>query len=114
MILGRAAVYTQTPESLGERIVVRRHEPGLARRAEVLRGVETEAADCADGARAPPRNVVRADGLRRVLYDGQAARLARARNLFRLRALAVEMHGHDCTRAFRQHRFDARGAYVVG
>jgi hypothetical protein len=57
---------------LGERVVVRRQKARLARRAEVLRRVEAEAADRAQRARLSAA-VFGPDGLRRVLDDVDAA-----------------------------------------
>src|SRR6186997_2381568 len=42
-VLRRRAVYAEPPHAIGERVVVRRDEPGIADRAEVLGGKEREA-----------------------------------------------------------------------
>jgi hypothetical protein len=112
MIFGRAAVDAQTPEPRGNRVVVCSQKSGLARRAQIFRRVETEAAYSAHRARLTA-TVVCADGLRRVFDDGKIVLRRDAQNLVHLRALAVEMHGHDGARALVDRIFQLRRVDVV-
>ena len=75
-------------------LVARHHGAGIAKRAEVLAGIEAEGGRMAERARAAPL-VARTVRLAGVLEHEQAVAVGDGGDLVHGRRLAVEVHGHD-------------------
>ena len=99
-ILGGLTVDPQRSEALCDSGLVGDHHPGVAERAEVLRGIKTVAAGIAHRAR-DPAVVPRPVRLGAVFDEPQPVRVGERQDRAHVRALAIEMDGED--------RFRARG-----
>lgn len=93
-VLGASAVEAGLGENAGQRGVVGRDHAAVAPAAEVLAGIETEAAHGADGA-AAAAFVLGADGLGRVLYDDGAMTGSNLEEGVHVGGAAKQMHGLD-------------------
>jgi hypothetical protein len=90
----RRAVHTQASHEGGQRIVVGRHGPGVARGSQVFRRVEGKRRHRREGARGLPA-IRRADRLAGVLEHRNPARGRDLEDGAHVRALTVEVHRLD-------------------
>src|SRR5207248_9273888 len=89
-----AAVVAQQAKAVGKFIAVRGHASRVTIGAEVLRGIEAEGGQIANGSSpAPPPGCSK--GLGGVFDDGELGFLAKAEKLVHVGAESVEMHGKD-------------------
>ncbi len=100
MILRLHAVVAQDACPGRQRVVAGRDHAAVARAAQVLRRIKTETTHDAHRTCAPPI-VVRANRLRGIFDDRNAASFADVEQRIHLRTLAVEMYRHDHFRARR-------------
>ena len=94
VILGFGSVHAQDAELFCKFIVVGCDHAGVAKGAEVFRREETKASHFADPAHAFVA-VFRADGLGRILDDGDVVFLCDSYNWCEVCCLTKEMHGHN-------------------
>src|SRR5207248_3275845 len=81
--------------------IVRHHGSGVASSAKVLGRIEAEGGRISQPSGAQTA-VLGAMGLRRVLHDSEAVRMREGHDWLHIRALTVEMDGHDRAGALAQ------------
>ena len=110
-VLRRRAVRAQQAHARGERGVVRRDEPGVAERAEVLRREEAERGERAQPADGTERGA-RADRLRGVLDEAQPVRGGERLQRRHRARLTEEVHREDQLRLRGDRPLDLRDVEV--
>src|SRR5215212_9617814 len=93
-------------------IVACSKNPTITSAAEILRRIETEASDQTHRARAPSI-MSRANRLRRIFNHGYSMTPSKIEQGIHLRALAVDMDGHDGFRAWRDRVSNTRRIDVI-
>src|SRR5215831_6285582 len=90
-----ASLDSENFQPFGEVLVVGHDHATVAETTQILAGEKGEATDVAHAAGASSIPILGADGLSRILDDGQPAFRGNLKNWIHIGALTVQVHGND-------------------
>src|SRR4029077_12096903 len=107
------SIIAERAHTIGEFVAIGRYGAGVAKSAEVFRGIKTMSGGVTQRAGSPPL-AARTLRLRRILNHFQSALTSDFHDWIHVRWLAVKMHGDDCFCASRQSRLDSVRIQIIG